>query len=360
MRQFIKVSRFSLIMSLLFIFPLCKFDLAKELNMRIRDPMDDNMPIRVLFSTNRKTAYAIGCTDSHFGIELGNAMQYGSCEIFVPKKHLVGSLPDGPERGSNFQFGNFESLAEGNFFSILAGSPDPEILLFVHGFNVKFEEAVFRAAQIKYDVKFQGPIVLLSWPAGSGDGLFDGLLMNKTYTANQINAQTTIAPAGEFLEKLTNTGKKIHLIIHSMGHQVILPGIVDSYRRNSKKLFGEIIMNAPDFPIEEFKTLTPQLLKAADRLTLYCSPGDNALLASFKINGSRRIGMCALVDGIDVINVNEIDDPALGILGLGHGYYSGRAILGDLYQVLLGIEARKRLFIRRSDPGGQENFVLRR
>ena len=46
-------------------------------------------------------------------------------------------------------------------------------LVFVHGFNVRYQEAVLRAAQINYDLKYQGPIILFSWPAGAGDGFFD-------------------------------------------------------------------------------------------------------------------------------------------------------------------------------------------
>ena len=40
-----------------------------------------------------------------------------------------------------------------------------EALVFVHGFNVSFENALFRAAQISYDTNFDGPVFLFSWAA---------------------------------------------------------------------------------------------------------------------------------------------------------------------------------------------------
>ena len=145
-----------------------------------------------------------------------------------------------------------------------------------------------------------------------------------------------------------------------MGHQVILPAISSMVSNNREKFIGELILNAPDFPVKEFKRISSKLARAAERVTLYCSPGDNALLASKRLNGNKRIGQCEKVKGIDVINVNEVDAPALGIGGLGHGYYSGRAIMVDFFQVILGIDVRKRLFIRKSHRYGGEDYILRK
>ena len=199
----------------------------------------------------------------------------------------------------------------------------------------------------------------LTWPAGPGDGFLDSMLMNRTYTANQINAQMTIAPAQELFLHLFSLNKKVHVVVHSMGHQIVLPALASISENLSRPAITELVLNAPDFPEREFKNVAPALVKSAQRVTLYCSPADNALIASEKLNGSRRIGMCAKVSGIDTINVNEIDSPALGIGGLGHGYYAGRPVIADLYQVLLGVEANRRLFIRVS-RSPSENYVLRR
>jgi hypothetical protein len=62
---------------------------------------------------------------------------------------------------------------------------------------------------------------------------------------------------------------------------------------------------------------------------------------------------------VDMINVAEVDTPALGIGGLGHSYYASKAVLTDIYQAILGVEASHRLFIRVSDPNMPEPFFLR-
>lgn len=116
--------------------------------------------------------------------------------------------------------------------------------------------------------------------------------------------------------KLSTSKKRVHLIVHSMGHEVVLPVLAG----DGALRIDQLILNAPYFSLEEFKKIAPALTRVSRRVTLYCSPGDNALVASEKINSAKRIGRCSRVPGIDVINVNEVDAPALGFGGLGHGY----------------------------------------
>jgi len=184
--------------------------------------------------------------------------------------------------------------------------------------------------------------------------------MKGIYETNLQNAINSRAHFRSILDSLEKSGKKIHLIAHSMGHQVVLPVLSSKFKADQKPFLSELILNAPDFDINEYRGIHSDVVNSATRVTLYCSPGDNALVASQKVNGNARVGMCARFEGMDVINVNEVDDPVLGVGGLGHGYYSSRPILTDIYQVLLGIKVEKRLFIRRSGLGNSEQFVLRK
>ena len=100
------------------------------------------------------------------------------------------------------------------------------------------------------------------------------------------------------------------------------------------------------------------LRSTSRRITLYCSYNDNAIAVSEVYNNNKRLGACALIDNIDSINVSQLDAPTMG-MGLGHGYYSSRPILSDVFQVLLGLDAEKRLFIRKSEPNSTEKYFLR-
>jgi esterase/lipase superfamily enzyme len=45
------------------------------------------------------------------------------------------------------------------------GGEQPHALVFLHGFNVTFEDAAIRAAQIGYDLKVPGATAFFSWPS---------------------------------------------------------------------------------------------------------------------------------------------------------------------------------------------------
>ncbi len=225
-------------------------------------------------------------------------------------------------------------------------------LVFVHGFNVRYEEALLRAAQITYDLKYQGPVILFSWPSGAGDGFFDEQFLTKTYESNNQNAKASIQAFRSLMTSLANNNLKVNLVVHSMGHQVVLPGLKDFH----KSVINELVLNAPDFEAAEFLRLIDNIKDTSKRITLYCSYNDKAMTASKTFNNNDRMGACTYSENLDTINVGLVDNQTLG---LGHGYYSSRAILSDVFQVLLGIDAEKRLFIRKSEPNSTEKFYLR-
>jgi len=363
-------------------------NLARELNKRISVPMDDTHTIRLYFSTNRRTSNKlVSCTDRYYTVKRDEKVRYGVCLVSVPRNHTVGTLNNSEDleytsRNKQYIVTDHSEFTKDEFLARLKSAPGGEILLFVHGFNVKFREAVLRASQIAYDSKFQGAIVLFTWPAGAGSGYMNQFLINRTYSRNRDNARNTIGAMKELITKLSGLGKTLHVMVHSMGHQIVLPALHDiqgsdkkasgnsaqttdgnktekrdGTKKERKTIIGELILNAPDYSAADFKAQASFFKKIARRITLYCSPGDKALKASKITNGGKRIGQCEKVEGVDVINVNEIDD---AVLELGHGYYAQRAVLTDLFQVLLGIDASRRLFIRRGNSSGNEHFILRK
>ncbi|MCC5816460.1 MAG: alpha/beta hydrolase [Leptospira sp.] len=335
------------------------------INERIQNPFDTTQSLDIYFATTRdRHPMAMkSCSNSFYTSNKGEGLRFGSCQVNVPAHHAIGSL-DFANLGSKDKFFTFldsKEFEEHDFIKQVSKSSQNEIILFVHGFNVGFEESILRASQIKYDMKFQGDIIVFTWPAGSKDeSLLGQFFIKDTYQSNYKDALASRINFNEFINALEKTKKKVHIIVHSMGHQIALPTLSGIGKNKSSKIIGELILNAPDYDSKEFYEIVPNLIQVSERVTLYCSPGDNALLASQKVNGGRRAGMCSRYSGIDVINVNEVDDPVMGIGGLGHGYYSSRPILTDIYQVLLGVSVEKRLFIRKSGSGNSEAYILRK
>ncbi len=352
---------------LIFLNNYCKtyeVDIEKTLNERIQDPMIDTKDLPIYVITNRFTTNQNKeCSNNYFKNN-PSYVKYIICNVNVPREHKIGALDtikdNIKEKDIYFYSSSFQEIDKKYFFDNL--KDQKEILIFVHGFNVEFEESIYRIAQIHYDLKFQGISIVYSWPAGPKEGFLSNLLINDTYSINQNHAKISVPIFKEFIKELLlkiNKDSKIYLIVHSMGHQIVIPSLVEIVKENTfNKKFKDIIFNAPDYPIQDFIENSKYLKQIANRITIYCSPKDNALVASETVNKNRRVGQCYKIDGIDVINVQRVDSPILGIGGLGHGYYSSRSILTDLYQLTLGIEAKKRLFIIKSNRS-TEDYILR-
>ncbi|MDX1960101.1 MAG: alpha/beta hydrolase [Leptospiraceae bacterium] len=337
-----------------------KVNLGDELNTRIKESYDVPKDVKVYFATNRlTTSNTPGCSNNYYTTKLDSETRFGNCTINVPPIREIGDIEViGTDIEKQFVFRDHKNLPKETLLSQIKDNSFPEVILFVHGFNVKFEEAVLRASQIKYDLKFPGEVLLFTWPSGAEEGILSNVLMNQTYKNNFTSAKGSVGAFKQILSGLKSTGKKIHLIVHSMGHQVALNAVGEfQVETKEKKFIQEMILNAPDFESLEFALLIPKLRDASERITVYCSPGDTALIVSAKVNSNKRVGSCEnLRDAdVDVINVNEIDTSILG-----HGYYASRPIITDLYQLILGVKVERRLFIRKASNNNSEKYVLRK
>ena len=336
--------------------------MAQLLNHSKSEKFVDTLGLNVFYVTNRAFTPGKGpCSNDSFGITPGGDVQYGVCRVNVPKKHATGKIEaavdDSADAEKFFKVLSSKSYDFDPFLKAIQRAGSSQVLVFVHGFNVKFQEAVLRAAQLAYDLKFQGPVVLFSWPAGAEDGILSSTLIAKTYKINRANAQQSIKDAVDFFDLVSHLNMKTYLYVHSMGHQVVIPALMDVAKDTDVNLLvNEMVFNAPDFDLKQFKELAPSLRKLANRITLYCSYNDTAMSASEQVNGGTRLGACEAVPGIDVINVSEIDNPTFG---LGHGYYSSRAVLTDVAQLMMGLDVENRLFIRKSENQSKENYFLR-
>jgi esterase/lipase superfamily enzyme len=342
---------------------------ADLLNASRTEKFSDTLPMDVYYVTNRRAKESKDPCSDGYSIEKSDkaeaeGISYGICRVNVPKIHATGQISYSNDYTDDsdryFKILSHKKLNFDSFQSQAAKSRTKEILVFVHGFNVPFQDAVLRASQLAYDLKFQGSVVLFSWPAGADNGFLSAPLIAQTYSHNKSNAAKSVGDAVDFFDLLSRIDLKTYVYVHSMGHQVVIPALVELAKNTDISLLvHELILNAPDFDLKEFVKLSPDLLKLAKHITIYCSYNDNALLASQRFNGGARIGGCELIPGMDVINVSEIDEPILG-LGLGHSYYSSRAVLTDVAQLIVGVEAENRLFVRKS--GGKkikENYFLR-
>ncbi|MGZ3727469.1 MAG: alpha/beta hydrolase, partial [Pseudobdellovibrio sp.] len=289
-----------------------KEQLGQLINNSRSEKFTRTLPINIYFATNRNVQDSPNpCSNEGYGLGISQEISYGLCRVNVPKSHFTGKIDftddDTSDPNLYFKILSQKKYDFDSFQKAIAQNANKEILVFIHGFNVKFQDAVLRASQLAYDLKFQGTVILFSWPSGAEDGLINSAMISKTYLKNKSMAALSIQPAIDFFDLISRLNTKTNIYIHSMGHQVAIPALVQlSENTDIKLLVDELILNAPDYDLTEFNKIAPALLKLARHITMYCSYNDNAMLASETLNGNKRLGACELVKGIDVINVSEI------------------------------------------------------
>jgi esterase/lipase superfamily enzyme len=218
-----------------------------------------------------------------------------------------------------------------------AGPFKDHAFVFVHGYRVTFEEALYRTAQIAYDLGSDnvpfGTAFLYSWPASGGA---------KDYEYDVESARLASDHLKTFLDiVLSKTeARHVHLIAHSMGNWPLLNALAQ-VAASSKGLpiINQLILAAPDIDAGEFLKIARNVTAVAHGVTLYASSNDVALIASRQLRRGRpRAGDVSedegpvIVPGIDTIDVSAI---STDILSWRHTLYAEhKELLNDIALLL--------------------------
>ena len=314
--------------------------------------------VPVFFATNRTVAANAGDVGA-YGTALADASAFGLAQVTIPRSHERGRVeaprwwtPQAPKADRHIVVASIEPLAETAFAARLEGeaaSASLDLLVFLHGYNVTFEQAARRAAQIAFDLGFPGIVVLFSW-ASAGAWY--------QYVGDGERANTSARPFASLLALLSGgPWGNVHLVAHSMGNRVLTLALAD--HRPAAFTPGEAAFVAADVYVPLFRQQLPGLLDAAEgRMTLYASRGDRALWASSILHAAERIGHIQgtgpfIARGIETIDATTVDT---SLLGIRHGYFSDRVTVLDDLGTLLRERKRAGQRLGLSKPGGYWAF----
>ena len=174
------------------------------------------------------------------------------------------------------------------FQRTVRGVPRRQVLVFIHGFNNRFEDAVFRFAQVVHDSDAPVVPVLFTWPS-RGSVLAYGY--DRESTLYSRNA----------LEKLLNAIARdpavgeISILAHSMGNSLALETLRQMAIRDGRVApkIRNVLLAAPDVDVDLAKEaiidMGPKTKRPA--FTLFVSQDDRALAVSRRVWGSSaRLG----------------------------------------------------------------------
>jgi esterase/lipase superfamily enzyme len=228
-------------------------------------------------------------------------------------------------------------------------STERDSLVFLHGYNVDFDEAAIRAAQIGYDLKVPGSTAFFSWPSC---GTIHGYPTDETCI--EASESSIAAFLDDFVARAGAT--RVHLIAHSMGNRGLLRALqrlAGRFSEQSGVPFGQIILAAPDIDSEVFASLAELFPAFGQRTTLYTSPKDRAVAASRFLHTYPRAGLTppvTVVPGVDTVEV-----PQFNVFELfGHGYFAeADAVLHDMFDLIRrNASPDHRLRLARAQTGG--------
>lgn len=293
----------------------------------------------VWFGTNRKPTGDGFTGERHDRTTLGRAL------VYVPEAHRFGETGTSfwrrllrfDLRDDRLRLQNVETRERETFFAELGeemkaardNGETPHALFFLHGYNVSFEDAAIRAAQLGVDLKVTGATAFFGWPSRGSVA---------AYPADEATIEASEPAITDFLVDFTaNCGaEKVHVIAHSMGNRGLLRAlqrIAANAQTRGKVKFGQIFLAAPDVDRDLFLDLARLYPEHAERATLYASDGDKAVHLSAKLHDAPRAGYFTpytVAPGVDTVAVPDFD-----IDLLGHGYFAqAEALLHDIYDLM--------------------------
>ena len=304
----------------------------------------DFATVKIYYATNRTAAPKGANTAPYYAPEMqaGESYSLGCAFVTIPRDHRLGELEGPaiyrleftPDPAKHVVLSKVvpEDSAVKFFADVrerVTGTPRREAFVFVHGFNMTFEEALRRTAQVSYDLAYAGAPIAFSWPS-QGSTL--------AYLRDGATADTSAASLRAFLTDLSEKSgaTTIHLIAHSMGNRVLARALETMAERPATvPHFREIALLAPDVDAELLRQMASAIRSRADRVTLYSSSHDEALRLSSKLAGKPRAGQkVQFISGIQSIDASPAKT---SILDFSHSYYGdSSSVLGDLFRLLQG------------------------
>lgn len=323
----------------------------------------DRRLLRVWFATNRVPELQEGRSDGpvrgFVTNQTADALTYGMCNVFIPQSHKPGSVGT-PwwrrwirlEADDSLQVRSTLAMSPEDFWRGFADKMQTwwepgqrNAFVLIHGYNVTFEEAAIRAAQIGYDLKLPGEMAFFSWPSRGG---------TLDYTRDESTITASIAAIAQFLRELSQRSgaERIHIFAHSMGNRGFLSALERLVADGHPQVkLGQVFFCAPDEDVRTFTDKVTRYPHLPEQRTLLVSPEDRAVALSRWLHGFARVGVLppvTVVEGIDTIEVR-----GFGILDLGHGYFASAAPVVE--DMRAAIEGRQRAS-GRTIPQPVENY----
>ncbi|QEL23685.1 alpha/beta fold hydrolase [Bosea sp. F3-2] len=176
--------------------------------------------------------------------------------------------------------------AVSRFHKAVMKVPKRRVMVFIHGFNNRFEDAVYRFAQIVKDSDANVVPILFTWPSR-------GSIFAYGYDRESGNySRTALENLLQDLARDPAVGE-VSILAHSMGNWVTMEALRQMAIRNGSipPKIANVMLAAPDVDVDVFRSQITDIHGKLPRFTVFVSQDDRALAVSRRVWGSTaRLG----------------------------------------------------------------------
>ena len=272
---------------------------------------------RFFFATNRADSGSDAPMLERFGAERAEALKYGYFDTRIEPNLGLGMLINPTQwfQDEEIRIETVQPLERTDFVAELSdqveASPRGSLLVVVHGFRERFPSALRKTAFIGHVLDINSPVLLFDWPGNQGSSPRGYLRAREVAEASGAELAATLRLVIDEIDP-----DRLWLFANSLGAQVVADAFGILYQDQSfadaEVEFEDVVLTAPDVDHAAFdERFKDEVLALADKLTVYVSSNDRALVLSRIINRSPRRGESTLSpDQLEeAIRIAELIEP---------------------------------------------------
>lgn len=242
---------------------------------------------------------------------------YASFAVSIPPNHQPANI-EWPKPGrkvdpkTDFAVVSQSVLDRPGLLQAIRAREAAPPVVFVHGYNYNFQEALFRLAQLKTDSNLDGTPVLFSWPS---------LAALPAYVADKEAATYSRDALADLLSDMVRARKgEVDVFAHSMGGWLTVEALRQLRLQGKGDVLDRlrVIMAAPDIDEEVFTAQLDVIGRMRIPITILVAPDDRALQVSSILGaGTQRVGAldarnvevaeAAKRYGVTIIDISSLD-----------------------------------------------------
>ena len=264
----------------------------------------------------------------------------------LPKSYSYLPLSDPEKRVPDTKGREFAELIDER----LAASSVKELYVYVHGFRVTFDLPVLVAAELWHFLGYRGAFIAFSWPSTPSIFAYLSDTEAAVINARKLRLLFTYLAEETQVEKIHIIGFSAgsRLVVRALGQLALLKAYATDEQAHKEVRIGNVIIIGGDISREEFDAVVADdLLRIAERTTIYVSSTDRALIWARRLFRRERLGqmfdkedlqpqVVGFMQANPSLQFIDVTDAAGSTTGNGHSYFRNSPwVSSDLLALLI-------------------------